>query len=131
MKVLLDTHVFLWAADCPERLSAAAREMLEDDGTDALLSVASLWEIQLKAEKGMLLGGMSPAERLEFLRDQVAKLRIRLLPIRPAHVFALSEVPMLHKDPFDRLLVAQARAEGVPLMTGDRAVARYPVRTIW
>ena len=132
MRALLDTHVFLWAAGPSELLSSAARLFLEAEENELMLSAASLWEIQLKAEKGMLLTGFSSArKRLQFLRGQIEKLGIDMLAVQPSHIFALAEVPKLHNDPFDRLLIAQARVEGVPLLTGDRAIRRYQVQTIW
>jgi PIN domain nuclease of toxin-antitoxin system len=132
MRALLDTHVFLWAIGPEELLSQAARDFLSSGENELVLSVVSLWEIQLKAEKGMLLTRFeSGAVRVQFLRDEIEHLAITILPLAPAHVFALANLPMLHRDPFDRILVAQATVEKIPLVTGDRAILQYPIQTLW
>ncbi|HJU20141.1 MAG TPA: type II toxin-antitoxin system VapC family toxin [Stellaceae bacterium] len=122
MRLLLDTHVLLWAAGQPERLSKSARALIEDRQNALLFSSANLWEIAIKHALGR-----------EDFRVDVRLLRRRLLvngyeelAITGEHVLALGTLPPLHKDPFDRLLVAQAIAEDVTLLTVDPIVARYP-----
>lgn len=122
MKLLLDTHLLLWAAGEPEKLSAKARALLDDPSNTLLFSAASLWEIAIK--RGL--------DRPDFTVDP-AQLRRGLidngyieLPISSAHAVATMHLPTLHKDPFDRLLLAQALVESITLVTADEVVARYP-----
>ena len=131
MRALLDTHVFLWAIDQYEKLSGAARDLIEDSSSDLLLSSASIWEIMLKAARGKVLPGLAPEECIRFLRDHLKRLNTTVLAIEASHAFATARLPLIHKDPFDRLLIAQAKAENVALVTGDRNIIAYPVRTIW
>ena len=122
MRLLLDTHILLWTISESERLSAAARAAIGDAGSEITFSVVNLWEVAVKTARG----------RGEFQID-VGSLRRRLLDNRfaelavtGAHAVALATLPRLHKDPFDRMLVAQAIVEGVTLLTADPAVATYP-----
>lgn len=121
MNLLLDTHLLLWAASEPQRLSAAARELLLDASHSLLFSAASLWEISIK----------NGLERPDFQVDPRRLWRMlvasgyRELPVTGEHSVAVNGLPSLHKDPFDRILVAQARVEGLLLLTVDKAVARY------
>lgn len=124
MRLLLDTHVLLWAAGQPERLSGSARALIEDPQNSLLFSSANLWEIVIKHALGR-----------EDFRVDARLLRRRLLAngydelaITGEHVIAVGALPPLHKDPFDRLLVAQAIAEGITLLTADPLVARHPAR---
>lgn len=121
MKLLFDTHLLLWAAGAPERLSAQARALIEAPETEPLVSAASFWEITIKAGLG----------RADF-RVDAALLRRGLLdngyaelPITGAHALAMGALPPLHRDPFDRMLVAQARVEGIALVTADPMVGAY------
>ncbi|MBU6512814.1 MAG: type II toxin-antitoxin system VapC family toxin [Betaproteobacteria bacterium] len=122
MKLLLDTHLLLWAAGQPERLPAAALELIEDASNELCFSPASLWEIAIKRGLG----------RADFRADPRLIWRGLLdagyneLPITSAHATAVDGLPALHKDPFDRMLVAQALVEGVVLLTADPVVASYP-----
>ncbi len=121
MNLLLDTHLLLWAASEPQRLSKKAREMLADPANRLLFSSASLWEIGIKCSIG----------RPDFAVDPRRLWRMLLangyheLFVSSEHALTASELPPLHKDPFDRILVAQARAEGLQLLTVDKAVAKY------
>jgi PIN domain nuclease of toxin-antitoxin system len=128
VRVLLDSHAFLWMAQDDDRLPAAVRDLLLDGRTRAILSVASTWELTLKVLKGSLRLPMSPADYFEARRDA---LDLDLLPVHQRHVDALPELPAIHGDPFDRMLVAQALVEDLEIVTGDRAITAYPVRTIW
>lgn len=128
MKLLLDTHLLLWAAGTPEKLPAAARTALDDPQNALLFSAASLWEIAIKRGLGRADFQVDP----RLLRRGLLDNGYAELPVTGAHAVALETLPPLHKDPFDRILVAQATAEGVVLLTADPMVARYagPVRGV-
>lgn len=122
MKLLLDTHLLLWAAATPKRLSRAARAMLSDADNTLLFSAVSLWEVAIKRTLG----------RDDFLVDPRALRRGLVengyveLAMTGEHALAVVSLPLIHRDPFDRMLVAQAGAEGVMLLTADPVVAEYP-----
>lgn len=122
MKFLLDTHVLLWAAGTPERLSTAAREILESPEHTLLFSAASLWEIAIKRGLGRDDFRVHPA----VLRRGLEEHGYDEVPVTSAHALALDQLPSIHRDPFDRILVAQAQVEGVTLLTSDAVVAQYP-----
>lgn len=122
MKLLLDTHVLLWAAGQPEKLSPAARQLLEDQENELLFSAASLWEIAIKRGLGRDDFRVDP----RLLRRGLLDNGYIELPVTSAHAVTLDSLPPLHKDPFDRMLVAQSIAEGVTLLTADPLVAKYP-----
>ena len=121
MNLLLDTHLLLWAASEPKRLSAKARRLLLDPNNQLLFSAASLWEISIK----------NGLDRADFKVDPRRLWRLLLVsgyrevPVTSEHTIAVNELPPMHKDPFDRILVAQARVEGLLLLTVDKAVAKY------
>ena len=122
MKVLLDTHILIWAARTPERLSGHALTLIEAEDTELVFSVASLWEIVIKAGLG----------RVDFQFDARVLRRALLdngyteLPVTAEHALAVSTLPNIHRDPFDRILVAQASVEGTLLLTADSTVSQYP-----
>jgi PIN domain nuclease of toxin-antitoxin system len=122
MKLLLDTRVLLWAAGEPGRLPQAIRDMLEDPQNELLFSAASLWEIVIKRSLGR--GDFQVDARL--LRRGLLDNGYRELEIKGEHALAVEALPPIHKDPFDRILVAQAVAEGILLLTADPLVAQYP-----
>ena len=122
MKLLLDTHLLLWAAGEPERLSSAARQLLDDPANALIFSAASLWEIAIKHR----LGRDDFRVDARVLRRGLLDNGYDELPVTSAHAVALDTLPALHKDPFDRILVAQAQTEGITLVTSDDQVARYP-----
>lgn len=122
MKLLLDTHVLLWAAGEPARLSASARRLINDADNEPFFSVASLWEIAIK--RG--LGRKDFQVDARLVRRGLLDNGYSELPIMSDHVVAVEDLPAIHKDPFDRLLVAQATVEGITLLTLDLVVARYP-----
>jgi len=122
MKLLLDTHVLLWAAGQPERLPAKARRILGEEQNLLLFSAASLWEIAIK--RGLRRKDFQVDPRL--LRRGLLDNGYQELPILSQHVVAIEDLPAIHKDPFDRLLVAQATVEGVTLLTVDPVIGRYP-----
>ncbi|MGN6390309.1 MAG: type II toxin-antitoxin system VapC family toxin [Burkholderiaceae bacterium] len=122
MKLLLDTHLLLWAAGQPERLSAAARTMLNDPQNALLFSAASLWEIAIKRGLGREDFRADP----RLLRRGLLDNGYGELPIASEHAVAVDGLPPIHKDPFDRILVAQSIVEGITLLTADPLVAQYP-----
>jgi len=122
MKLLLDTHLLLWAAASPERLSAGARALLQDAENELFFSAASLWEIAIKSS----LGRDDFRVDARLLRRSLLDNGYRELPIGSEHAVATDALPPLHKDPFDRMLIAQAMAEGMILLTADETVAAYP-----
>jgi PIN domain nuclease of toxin-antitoxin system len=128
MRVLLDTHVFIWAAADDPRLSERARAILTDSGSELLLSAASAWEIVIKVNAGKL---RIPEDPEQFVSKHMSILRIRPLPIQMDHALAVHGLPPVHKDPFDRLLIAQSKWEKIPLLSGDSRIARYDANVIW
>ena len=133
MKLLLDTHLLLWAAGEPKRLSKPARSLIDDPDNQLLFSAASLWEVAIKRRMG------KRGSRREDFKADPRLLRRGLLdngyselPIRSDHVVATESLPPIHKDPFDRILVAQATVEGITLLTIDSQVSQYPgpIRTV-
>jgi len=122
MKLLLDTHLLLWAAGEPSRLPAAARRLINDPHNEPIFSVASLWEIAIKRS----LGRKDFEVDARLLRRGLLDNGYSELPIMSHHVVAIDGLPPIHKDPFDRLLVAQATTEGITLLTVDPIVGRYP-----
>ena len=128
MKLLLDTHVFIWWDSEPASLSSQALALCQDRANTVLLSVASVWEMQIKLQLGKLKLSLPLAEVIE---SQERINNIEVLPIILAHVLALQNLPAHHKDPFDRLLIAQANVEGAVLISGDPILARYPVELFW
>jgi PIN domain nuclease of toxin-antitoxin system len=125
VKVLTDTHTLVWALSTPAVLGAAAHAALA--GSQFTASVANLWELVLKSRKP----GALVADPLPWWEKFVAQSRIPTLSIRIAHIRALAGLPDIHKDPFDRILVAQALAEGLTLATKDAILARYGVPLVW
>ena len=128
MKLLLDTQLLLWAAGQPERLSAVARKQLNNPRNELLFSAASLWEIAIKGNLGREDFRVEP----RVLRRGLLDNGYAELPVTSQHAVSIDGLPPLHKDPFDRLLLAQALTEGITLLTGDAQLARYhgPVRKV-
>jgi PIN domain nuclease of toxin-antitoxin system len=128
MKLLLDTHLLLWAAGEPKRLSKQARALIDDPDNELLFSAASLWEVAIKRS----LGRHDFKVDARLLRRGLLDNGYSELPIVSDHVVATETLPPIHKDPFDRVLVAQATVEGVTLLTIDSLLARYPgpIRTV-
>lgn len=127
MRVLLDTQTWLWMVSAPDRLSAASQALVADAGTELLLSAASAWEIAIKQSIGKLTLP-EPAER--YVPSRLATFRTTSLPIAQSHALRVAALPMHHRDPFDRVLVAQAQIEALPLLSGDPLMARYDVELI-
>lgn len=128
MKLLLDTQLLLWAAGQPERLSARARRYVNDPGNELLFSAASLWEITIK----MTLGREDFRVEPRVFRRGLLDNGYLELPITSEHAVSVDTLPPIHKDPFDRILLAQALVEGITLLTADAQLARYrgPVRKV-
>lgn len=122
MKLLLDTHLLLWAAGYPSRLSADARGLIEAEENELFFSAASLWEIVIK--RGLGREDFKVDARL--LRRGLLDNGYSELPIASEHVVAIEGLPPIHKDPFDRILLAQAQVEGITLLTADPLLAQYP-----
>ncbi|MCC6193757.1 MAG: type II toxin-antitoxin system VapC family toxin [Burkholderiales bacterium] len=122
MKLLLDTQLLLWAAGEPRRLSAAARKQLDNPRNELLFSAASLWEIAIKRTLGREDFRVEP----RLLRRGLLDNGYVELAVTSEHAVGIDTLPPLHKDPFDRLLLAQALIEGITLLTGDAQLARYP-----
>lgn len=126
MKILLDTHTLLWALSDRSKLSERVQTLLPQ--ADAWLSVASLWEILIKARIGKI---RLPTPTGPFVMSKLQLNGVRLLQITPDHVLRIELLPDHHRDPFDRMLIAQSLEESIPLVTADRIFTRYPVELIW
>ncbi|MCU0548144.1 MAG: type II toxin-antitoxin system VapC family toxin [Leptolyngbya sp. Prado105] len=128
MRILLDTHAFLWFDAEPDRLSNRCKNLLRDENNLFFLSVASVWEIQIKSQLGKL------ALRLplpSLIADQEDNLGLQILQITPSHVYALQNLPDIHRDPFDRIMIAQARMEDLPFVSNDSVFRGYPIQQVW
>ncbi len=121
MKLLLDTHLLIWAVEEPEKLSAAARDLLENPSNDLLFSAANIWEVAIKYGRGRADFRIDP----RLLRRGLLDHGYIELPVTSAHAVAIEALPPLHKDPFDRILVAQSAVEEIILLTADPLVAQY------
>lgn len=128
MRAMLDTHAFLWWSLDDDRLSAAAREVIRDGRNEILVSVASIWEVAIKARKGKL---DLPMEIDDYVDDRLKRNRWATMAVDVRHAVRAATLPMIHADPFDRVLVAQAQLESLPIVTTDAAITRYDVETIW
>jgi len=129
LRALLDTHTFLWwGADDP-KLSTRAREILADDRNELLFSAVSGWEIAIKAALGKL--DNVPEDLNGFIGEQISENTFTVLPIHLEHVLGVHALPQHHRDPFDRLLIVQALAEDIPLLSRDPQFAPYSVNVVW
>ena len=128
MKLLLDTHVFLWWNEASPRLSPRASELLSDQTNSLFLSVASAWEIVLKVHVGKL---KLPSTAAAYIPARLAHYGIGAIPVSLAHVLAAEPLPVHHRDPFDRILVAQAQVERLAVVTHDPQILKYDVETVW
>lgn len=126
MRVLLDTHVFLWANAAPDRLGPTG-DLVRDANVECLLSAASAWEIAIKVSTGRLV---LPDVAGRWVPDRTRALGLTPLAVEQAHALGVADLAPLHRDPFDRLLISQARSLGVPILTADRQVAAYEVESI-
>ncbi len=122
MKILPDTHILLWAKTAPARLSRICRELLEHPDTEHVFSAVSIWEVAVKTGLGQAGFNTDPRVLYHQLRDDGYKE----LVITSVHTFGVGSLPKIHKDPFDRILIAQANHEGCLLLTADPTIAKYP-----
>lgn len=128
MRILLDTHSFLWFVAGDARIGSTARSLIADLNNTALLSIASLWEIAIKVS----LGKLTLTEPYETLiAEQLALNAINVLPIEFDDLIEVTKLPFHHRDPFDRLLVAQAIARGLPIVSRDPVLDDYPIERLW
>jgi PIN domain nuclease of toxin-antitoxin system len=128
LKLLLDTHAFLWILEDSPRLSRAAQRAFESSDNELLLSAASAWEIAIKVSLGLLV---LRAPFQEVIPGELDRNEIELLPVKPEHLQAMIHLPFHHKDPFDRLIIAQGQVEGAVLVTADAAMKAYDVPRLW
>lgn len=128
MKGLLDTHALLWMVSSSDRLSAAARNALADESSELAFSIAGYWELGIKQSLGKLhlADGWQ-----ELLPQEMTRNRINWLPVEPQHIHEMVTLPWIHRDPFDRLMVAQARVEGLSIVSRDQSLSQYGVPIIW
>jgi PIN domain nuclease of toxin-antitoxin system len=127
-KLLFDTHTFLWLDSCPEKLSQIALKACEDSDNELYLSVVSVWEIMIKTKINRLQLQMPITELIEWHQKEN---NLKVLKVELHHVYALESLPLHHKDPFDRLLMAQAISEQMSLISTDEKFNQYPVEIIW
>jgi PIN domain nuclease of toxin-antitoxin system len=128
MKILLDTHAFIWWDGNVAKLSSKALQVCQDPENTLVLSTVSIWEMQIKHQIGKLKLNLPLHDIVEA---QQKTNGIEVLPVIPPHVFALTSLPLYHKDPFDRLIIAQAKVEKAALLSCDSAVQQYPVEIVW
>ena len=129
MKLLLDTHALIWAVQSPERLGEHARAAITAEDAEVYASHVSLWEMAIKRSIGKL--DQLDRKAADWFEHFVPRSGIRPLPIAASHLGAVEDLPRLHSDPFDRLLVTQARREGMALVTLDTHVSQYDIDVIW
>ncbi|HLK55486.1 MAG TPA: type II toxin-antitoxin system VapC family toxin [Chthonomonadaceae bacterium] len=128
MRLLIDTHTFLWFVEGDLQLSQEAKRLLEDENNERWLSLASVWEMAIKISIGKLRLGQPLAE---YVREQTERNTISLLPITLPHVLPLTNLPLHHRDPFDRLLVMQSVVEGMPIVSADAVLDAYNLHRLW
>jgi PIN domain nuclease of toxin-antitoxin system len=128
MRALLDTLTFLWWNMDDPQLSHAARQFIADGRNELFFSAASAWEIAIKAARGKLTLPEAP-ER--YVASRLARHRFQPLPVQISHALRVYDLPDLHRNPFDRLLVVQSQMEGLPILTADENIRRYAVETVW
>lgn len=128
MRLLLDSHVFVWMHDQPNKLSPAVKNALTDPANQIFLSVASAWELQIK----IILGKFGLSDKLEnVITQQRQANNLQMIPVELSHILYLENIPFHHKDPFDRILIAQAAAENMTLVSADRHFSNYKVSLLW
>lgn len=128
MRILLDTNVFLWWVEDSPKLSDRARGVIADERNEVLFSVVSGWEMVVEVGVGKLALDEAPGA---FIPEQIARNQLEILPMSLDHVLRVHDLPDHHKAPFDRLLVAQALVEEVPIVSANPEIARYPVEVLW
>ena len=128
MKILLDTHAFLWLMVDDPRLSATAKKLFLDPSNNILLSLASVWEMAIKTNLRKL---KLPQPVIDYVHQRSGRFKIHLLSITLDHLSLIESLPQHHRDPFDRLIIAQGQFENIPILTQDRIFDKYSVQNIW
>lgn len=128
MKILLDTHTFLWWVAEDAQISLKAKEIIANPDNKIYFSVVSAWEIIIKVGTGKLSLSEPPET---YIPSRIASSQFEILPVQMPHILKINTLPNFHKDPFDRLLIAQSLVEDLSLVTIDNAISQYPVKTIW
>jgi PIN domain nuclease of toxin-antitoxin system len=128
MKLLLDTHTFIWADLSPQKLSQSCQDLLLDRNNTLLLSLASVWEMQIKYQLGKLNLRLPLPD---LIREQQEVNNIQLLRIELDHIWGLDNLENHHRDPFDRILISQSIVENMPIVSDDRMFDQYPVQRLW
>lgn len=128
MRILLDTHTLLWFVEASSNLSDQARELIDDPANQKVVSIVSLWEIAIKHSLGRLALSLPLSQ---YIATHLTPSKVELLPIEIPHLLTFAQLPWYHRDPFDRLLVAQAIAENIPLISIDAVLDSYPVQRRW
>lgn len=128
MRFLLDTNVFVWLDTNSSYLSNIAHQAIADVNNELFLSLISIWEMQIKYQLGKLHLRLPVSD---IVADQQQKNKIQILTLQPTHIYNLANLPDHHKDPFDRLLIAQAMIENLPMITRDAEIVKYAVQTVW
>ncbi|MFN9173231.1 MAG: type II toxin-antitoxin system VapC family toxin [Synechocystis sp.] len=128
MKILIDTHVFIWWTGDVKKLSSRVYDLLVDPNTDVMLSIVSIWEMQIKFSLGKLQLKISLSQLVD---DEVKANRIELLPLSLSHIYALHSLPLHHRDPFDRMLIAQSMNTDLQIVSVDEKFDFYGVSRIW
>lgn len=123
MRILIDTHILIWQLEDDKRLSAFHGDLIEDQNNSILISIASFWEIAIKASRGKL----SLARPIEDIFIGIGQTTSSILPIEPEHTLQVSKLPFHHGDPFDRMIIAQAMTEAIPIISTDDSFANYSV----
>ncbi len=128
MRALLDTHIFLWWIIADARLPSRVREIIADGKNELFFSAASCWEIAIKTQLGRI---SLPGRPDVFISEQMTMNAVQGLPIQASHALHVFNLPHLHRDPFDRIIVAQSQLEGLPIITSDALIAQYDIKIIW
>lgn len=128
MRLLLDTHTFLWWNTEDPRLSSRARALIADGTNEIFLSAASAWEISIKAAKGKLVLPEVPAH---YILTRMGLYRFRPLPVQISHAARVHDLPRYHDDPFDRMLIGQSQVESLPIISADPQIREYEVDVLW
>jgi PIN domain nuclease of toxin-antitoxin system len=128
LKALLDTHVFLWWITDDPQLSVQIRRIISDIDNEFFFSAASCWEIAIKAQLGKI---KLPAKPDNFISEQLAVNAIQSMPVQSSHALHVFNLPPLHRDPFDRIIVAQSSLENIPVITSDFLISQYDIAAIW
>ncbi|OPY04723.1 MAG: PIN domain protein [Syntrophorhabdus sp. PtaB.Bin184] len=128
MRLILDTHAFLWWIVDGPQLSSRVRDVVKNPANELFLSVASAWEIAIKVNLGRL---RLPDRPDRFIPGQLMKNAIEPLPVEMSHALYVSRLPAIHRDPFDRIIIAQSILEKMPVVTRDTDIAKYKIKTLW